>query len=331
MTRIAVLGAGAFGTALAIQLARRGSATLLWGRDAAALGELGERRVNARYLPACRFPPELTTTADLDAAVGGAEHLLLAVPSHAFGTMLAELAPRLRRGQGIVCASKGLEPGSGRLAHQVFAAICDDSRPFAVVSGPTFAAELGLGLPTAVTVASRDLPFAETIALALHGDGFRAYTTDDVIGVELGGAAKNVLAIAVGIADGLGLGANTRAALITRGLNEIMRLATAMGARIETLMGLSGLGDMVLTCTDDRSRNRRFGLALGRGAEAAAAAAEIGTVEGLRAAPELLRLARQHGIEMPIGEQVAAVLAGRTAPVEALRTLADRPVKAETE
>lgn len=331
MTRIAVLGAGAFGTALAVQIARRGGETLLWGRDQAALAAMGAQRLNARYLPGCHFPVSLQVQPDLATAVDAADHLVIATPSHALGSVLQALSPLLRPHQGIACACKGLEPGTGRLPHQVMAATLGETRPFAVISGPTFAKELGLGLPTAVTVGARDNGFAEIIAEALHGDGFRAYTSDDVIGVEIGGATKNVLAIGVGIADGLGLGANTRAALITRGLSELMRLAAPLGAHPETLMGLSGLGDLVLTCTDDQSRNRRLGLMLGRGRSVDEAVAQIGTVEGVRAAPEVLKLAQRHQIETPLIEQVTRVLTGQVKPVEAAHTLAQRPVKPETE
>ncbi len=328
-TRIAVLGAGAFGTALAIQLARRGNPTLLWGRDAEALTHMQEKCVNDRYLPGCPFPPALQMEANLERAVRAADHILVATPSHTLGGLLQTVAPLLRPNQGIACACKGLEPETGHLPHEVIAEVLGSSHAFAVVSGPTFAKELGLGLPTAITVASADADFARIIAEALHGGGFRAYTTDDVIGVEIGGAAKNVLAIGIGIADGLGLGANTRAALIARGLSELMRLAEALGARPETVMGLSGLGDVVLTCTDDQSRNRRMGLMVGRGTPAAEAIRAIGTVEGARAAPQVLRIARAHHIETPLIEQVTRVLRGEATPADAVRALAMRPIKPE--
>lgn len=328
---MAVLGAGSFGTALAIQLARRGSDTLLWGRDADKLAAMQAARENAQYLPQCHFPARLNATADLSAAVA-AEDLLIATPSHALRATLEAVRPMLRAGQGIACACKGLEPQTGRLVHEVIEDVLGTDSPLAVISGPTFAKELGLGLPTAVTIASRNAEFAEKIVRRLHGDGFRAYWSDDLPGVEIGGAAKNVMAIGVGIADGLGLGANTRAALITRGLAEIMRLAEALGAKPETLMGLSGMGDLVLTCTDNQSRNRRMGLLLAQNKSVDAAIAEIQqVVEGVRAAPEVLRLARRLGVEMPITEAVSAVLEGRISPVEAVRALATRPAKAESE
>ena len=331
-TRIAVLGAGSYGTALAIQLARLGNDTLLWGRDAAQMEKLAAERVNAEYLPGCKFPPALKPTADLKAAVAHAEDLLIAVPSHALHAVLRIVAPLLRPGQGIASAVKGLEPATGKLVHEVVAEMVGADRPFAAISGPTFAREVGMGMPTAVTVASSDPAYADKIVHALHGQGFRAYSSDDVTGVELGGSVKNVLAIGVGIADGLGLGANTRAGMITRGLAEIMRLGVALGGQRETFMGLAGLGDLVLTCTDDQSRNRRMGLALAKGKSLAEAQKEIRqVVEGVRAAPEVQRLARKHHVDMPISDAVCRVLAGELTPIEAVRELATRPPRAENE
>ena len=330
MSAIAVLGAGSYGTALAIQLARLGNDTRLWGRDAAQVRTLEAERVNAEYLPGCKFPPSLKAVADLRAAVTGADDVLLAVPSHALHPVLRTVAPMLAPGQGLVSAVKGLEPGTGKLVSEVVQDIVGRERRLAVISGPTFAKEVGLGMPTAVTVASTDADYADHIVHALHGNGFRAYSSDDIIGVQVGGSVKNVLAIAVGIADGLGLGANTRAGVITRGLAEIMRLGEAMGGRRETFMGLAGLGDLELTCTDDQSRNRRFGLALAKGKSVQQALADIRqVVEGARAAPEVQRLARKHGVDMPISEQVVRVLAGEITPVDAVRNLATRPPRAE--
>jgi len=330
MAAIAVLGAGSYGTALAIQLARLGNDTRLWGRDAAQMRRLDEERVNAEYLPGCKFPPSLKPTADLRAALAGAADVLIAVPSHALHPVLRVVAPLLKPEQGIISACKGLEPETGKLVHEVVEGIVGSGHRFAVISGPTFAKEVGLGMPTAVTVASSDADYAEKVVHALHGNGFRAYTSDDVIGVEVGGSVKNVLAIAVGIADGLGLGANTRAGMITRGLAEITRLGEAMGGNRDTFMGLAGLGDLVLTCTDDQSRNRRMGLALAKGKSLAEAQAEIRqVVEGVRVAPEVMRLARRHHVDMPISEQVVKVLAGEIKPVDAVRALATRPPRAE--
>jgi glycerol-3-phosphate dehydrogenase (NAD(P)+) len=293
---------------------------------------MAEERVNAEYLPGCKFPPTLAPIADLRAAVAGAADVLVAVPSHALHPVLRVLAPMLQPEQGIASAVKGLEPETGKLVHEVVEDIVGRGRRFAAISGPTFAREVGLGMPTAVTVASTDIDYAEKVVHALHGNGFRAYSSTDVIGVEVGGSVKNVLAIAVGIADGLGLGANTRAGVITRGLAEIMRLGEAMGGKRETFMGLAGLGDLVLTCTDDQSRNRRLGLALAKGKSLPQALAEIRqVVEGVRAAPEVMRLARKHHVDMPISEQVVRLLAGEIKPVDAVRALATRPPRAESD
>lgn len=327
---VAVLGAGSFGTALAVHLARRGSETLLWGRDSARMAAMQEARENAQYLPGVQFPSRLTALSDLQAAVAGAEDLLIATPSHALRETLNQIKPLLRPGQGIACACKGLEPMTGRLVHEVILDVVGATYPLAVISGPTFAKELGIGLPTAVTIASQDEGFAEKMVQRLHGDGFRAYTSDDLAGVEIGGAAKNVMAIGVGIADGLQLGANTRAGMITRGLAEIMRLAKVLGGRPETLMGLAGMGDLVLTCTDNQSRNRRMGLLLAQGKSVAEAIAEIQqVVEGVKAAPEVLRLAQRLGVEMPITEAITAVLQGEITPVQAVMQLATRPARVE--
>ena len=326
---IAVLGAGSWGTALAMQLARNGVPVSLWGRDPEQLAEMAALGMNPRYLPGLAFPPGLHIEAELGQALSGAEHLLLAVPSHAFRDTLRQLRPTLKSDSRIAWATKGLEPGSRKLLHQILAEELGD-HPCAVISGPTFAGEVARGLPTAVTVASSDPATAQLFAQALHGGGFRAYTGNDVIGVELGGACKNVLAIAAGIADGLGFGANTRAALITRGLAEMMRLGVAMGGNSETFMGLTGLGDLVLTCTDDQSRNRRLGLALGRGVELTAALQTIGqAVEGVKSAPEIGQLAAAQGIEMPITEQVCRVLQQGLSPQAAVEALLGREQKAE--
>ncbi len=332
MGAITVLGAGSYGTALAIHLARKEIETHLWGRDGNQMLQLARERENKEYLPGCKFPPLLKPEADLAAAVAAGDDILIAVPSHALNPVLRALAPLLRPEHGIASACKGLEPETGRMAHEVIEDVLGKGRKVAVVSGPTFAKEVGLGLPTAVTVASTDGLYADHIVQTLHGGGFRAYSSFDVIGVEIGGSAKNVMAIGVGIADGLGLGANTRAAMITRGLAEIMRLGEALGGRIETFMGLAGLGDLVLTCTDDQSRNRRMGLALAKGKSLDQAQAEIKqVVEGVRAAPEVLRLARKHNVDMPITEQVVRVLRGEITPVEAVKALATRPPRAESD
>lgn len=327
---VTVLGAGSWGTALAILLARNGQPAVLWGHDPVALDVMREEGVNARYLPGVAFPTALRIEPELARAVAASQTLLLVVPSHAFRSVLAQAAPHLRPKTGLAWATKGLEPGSDHLLHQVVEEVLGPTLRTAVVSGPTFALEVARGLPTAVTVASRTASFASALAARLHDTRFRAYTSDDIVGVQLGGAVKNVLAIAAGIADGLGFGSNTRAALITRGLAEMMRLGVALGGRRETFMGLAGLGDLVLTCTDDQSRNRRLGLGLGRGKSVQAARAAIDqVVEGMQTATEVRRLAAEHGVEMPISDQVYRVLQEEQNPVDAVRELLDRDQKAE--
>ncbi len=329
MAEVAVFGAGSYGTALGIQLARNGVATRLWGRDAAVIRAMADARENRAYLPGCTLPPALTVTAEL-AEAATAPLWLLAVPSHALAGLCRSLKPLLHSGVRVATASKGFEPDTGRLAHEVVAHELGAAVPVAIVSGPTFALEVGRGLPSAVTVASTDQTLANDVAEALHGPQMRAYTLEDVIGVAIGGSVKNVIAIAVGIADGMGMGANTRALLITRGLSEVMRLGEALGARRDTMMGLSGMGDLLLTCTDDQSRNRRFGKAIGQGQAAQAAIDEIGqVVEGVRNAVEVHHLAQRHGVDMPICEQVYRVLHEKLPPQQALAALAARPQRAE--
>jgi glycerol-3-phosphate dehydrogenase (NAD(P)+) len=327
---IAVLGAGSWGTALATLLAGNGQTSFLWGRDAALMTEMAAQRRNPRYLTEIPFPPQLHVESDIHRVVREAGDILLVVPTQAFRGLLQTIAPHLTVSARVAWASKGLEPGSAKLLHEVAAEVLGASRPTAVVSGPTFAREVAAGLPTAVTVASATAEFASDLAARLHNSHFRAYTSDDVIGVELGGAVKNVLAIAAGIADGLGFGANTRAALVTRGLAEMMRLGVVLGGRRETFMGLAGLGDLVLTCTDDQSRNRRVGLALARGQSLEEACASVRqAVEGVYAAREVQGLALRHGVEMPITEQVYRVLYEDLAPRAAVQALLQREQKAE--
>jgi len=263
--KIAVLGAGSWGTALAALMARHGHAVVLWGRDAQAATVIDRGHENVRYLPGILLPETLRATTDLGVALQDAELVLVVVPSHAFTETLQVLAPLRPAAAGVAWATKGFEPGSGRFLHEVAEGILGPAVPLAVVTGPSFAKEVAQGLPTALTVHGSDPDFAQRVADVLHGPAFRAYTGDDMVGAELGGAMKNVLAVATGVADGMELGLNARAGLITRGLNEMLRLSAAIGARPETLMGLAGLGDLVLTCTGDLSRNRRLGLALGRG------------------------------------------------------------------
>ena len=327
---IAVLGAGSWGTALASLLARHGYPTVLWGRDPLQVAAIAASHENPRYLPGVALPDALHATTDLAACVAGAELVLVVTPSHAFNETLQALAPHRRAGAGVAWATKGFEPGSGRFLHEVAAEILGEHVPLAVVTGPSFAKEVAQGLPTAVTVHSDDEDFAQRVAEALHGPAFRAYTGSDMLGAELGGAMKNVLAVATGVADGMALGHNARAGLITRGLTEMLRHNVALGGRAETLRGLAGLGDLVLTCTGDLSRNRRLGLALGRGQSLAEAVAQIGqVVESVQTVDEVMRLANRHGIELPISELVQKVLHEDITPREGLKIILAREQKPE--
>ena len=328
---IAVLGAGSWGTTLAILLARNGHGVVLWGRDREQVAVMAGERRNRRYLPEHEFPHGLQVTASLDEAAAGARLALVVVPSSGFQSVCASLASRGADLTGMFWATKGFDPGSGRLLHEVAAETSAGNLPTAVLSGPTFANEIARGLPAAVSCASTHAGFAEQVAELFRNEWFRVYTSTDMVGVEIGGAVKNVLAIAAGIADGLGFGANTRAALITRGLREIVRLGAAMGGQPESFMGLAGLGDLVLTCTDDQSRNRRFGLALADGLSVAAAEQSVGqVVEGVGAAREVMRQARRIGVEMPIAEQVNRVLHEGAAPAQAVHALLARPPGTES-
>jgi glycerol-3-phosphate dehydrogenase (NAD(P)+) len=326
-----VIGAGSWGTALAILLAREGHPTLLWGRDAAQVAAMQDSRCNQRYLPAAAFPASLNVTTDLKLALTEARDALIAVPSHAFRATLRNIQPYLSADTRIAWATKGFELASGKLPHQVVREVLG-RRPGAVLSGPTFAQEVGAGLPTAMTVASEDDLFAKELALSLSGPNFRAYTQSDILGVEVGGAVKNVIAIGSGIADGMGFGANTRVALITRGLAEMMRLGVKLGAQRETFMGLAGLGDLVLTCTDDQSRNRRFGMALGRGESADQAHRAIHqVVEGAPAAQAVCDVARGVGVEMPICSEIYQIMYESKPVRAAVQALMGREVRSESE
>ena len=329
--KIVILGAGSWGTALAILAARNGCQTLLWGHNPDHIAALAQDRQNKRYLPDHSFPENLAVTTDLVEVAAFSNLILVCVPSHAFKTTLLYLKPYLSNEVKIAWASKGFNPDDGSLLHAIVAKIFSAQTPAAILSGPTFAREVAANLPTAITIASSRPDFAKQLAGILHGGLFRTYTSSDVIGVEVGGAVKNVLAIAAGIADGLGFGANTRAALITRGLNEIIRLGIKLGGKQETFMGLAGLGDLILTCTDNQSRNRRFGLALGLGKDRTAAMQEIGQeIEGISAAKETFLLANKYAIEMPITEQTYKVLYEDLAPRTAVQNLLAREQKAES-
>jgi glycerol-3-phosphate dehydrogenase (NAD(P)+) len=321
---IAVLGAGAWGTALAAALADSGHAAHLWGRDPSLVAEIVARSENRRYLPGRRLDPQMRVGADLAAAVSGSEVVIVAVPT----ASVRPVAEQLRRVGGpgaiVVSASKGLEETSRSTVDRVLAEALPGA-PVVLLSGPTFAAEIARGLPAAAVVASRDAAAAALVQRLFGSEIFRIYTTEDVTGVALGGALKNVIAIAAGCIDGLGFGHNARAALITRGLNEMGRLAARLGGHPLTLAGLAGLGDLVLTCTGELSRNRRVGLALGAGEPLDQILAQLGHVaEGVYTARVAAELAGELGVDMPITTQVAAVLAGRSTPREAVADLLAR-------
>jgi glycerol-3-phosphate dehydrogenase (NAD(P)+) len=328
-TPVAVLGAGSWGTALAVQLARNGVPTTLWGRTPQAIVDMAGARRNARYLPELAFPDSLQLSAMIEPTTRDAGTILIVVPSHAFEALLTAIGPWVAPGVGIAWATKGFDPGSGRFLHELVAAQLP-GHPAAVVTGPSFAREVAQGLPTALTVHSDDAGFARDIAQKFHSPFFRAYTGSDVLGAELGGAMKNVLAVATGVADGMQMGLNARAGLITRGLAEMLRLGAALGTRPETLMGLAGLGDLVLTCTGDLSRNRRLGLALGRGVGLAEAVADIGqVVESVQTVDTVMALAAAHAVELPISALVQRVLREELTPTEGMQALLSREQKPE--
>jgi glycerol-3-phosphate dehydrogenase (NAD(P)+) len=329
---VAVLGGGSWGTALAIQFARAGHPTRIWSRSAVDAAAMRADRQNRRYLPDARFPDNVEVLDDLGAAVTGAAAIIVAVPSHALRALLQQLKPLLARDARLAWATKGFELDTGKLPHQVAYDVLGDRYPVAVLSGPTFAREVGMGLPTAMTIASPDGDFAAQLAKSLHASNFRAYTSTDIVGVEVGGAVKNVLAVGAGLSDGLGFGANTRIALITRGLTEVMRLGVALGAQPETFMGLAGLGDLVLTSTDNQSRNRRFGLALAAGQTVEAALQSIGqVVEGYAAARAVHAVAMREKVDMPIAHAIYRILYEGAPARDVVKDLMTRPIRAEVE
>ena len=325
---LTVLGAGAWGTALAVNVAAR-HPTQLWARDAGQVSLMRSTLRNARYLPGVALPAELQITSSFESAVAHARDglVIIATPMAGLGDMLLRL--RASRTAALwLC--KGLQQGTGWLGHEVARALGSDA-PVGVLSGPSFAIEVARGQPTALVAASTDAGLCDAAVAALHCDSLRVYTSNDPIGVEVGGAVKNVLAIATGIADGMALGLNARAALITRGLAEMTRLGTALGARPETFMGLSGLGDLVLTATGDLSRNRTVGRLLAQGMALPQILIELGHVaEGVGTAPMVLQRALALGVEMPITQAVAAVLDGQTTPAQALEQLMGRSARPET-
>jgi len=306
---IVVLGAGSWGTALAVHLARAEHPVLLWGNETDHIQLLKEQRCNQQFLPDITFPDLLQMSGDIEQALASPAWILMAIPSHAYRSFLQKNKHLFDENVGIAWASKGMEQGSGKLIHQVIADELPHCKKLAVMSGPTFAGEVARNLPTSITVASNFAAFSKQVSDDLHSGRFRVYLSTDLVGVELGGAFKNVLAIAAGAADGLGFGANTRAALITRGLAEMMRLGEAMGGKRETFMGLAGMGDLILTCTDNQSRNRQTGLLLAQGKTLEQVRKEIGqAIEGIKTTREVVDLARKHNVEVPISEQVYRVL-----------------------
>jgi glycerol-3-phosphate dehydrogenase (NAD(P)+) len=330
--RLAVLGAGSWGTALAVHCGRIGHDVRLWGRDPALMAEIASARENAGYLPAIHVGDSVTPTASLEAALAGVPIVIAAVPSHGMRHVLRRAAPFLRKGAVVVSATKGLETDSLDRMSQVIAEEIGDGHPVAVLSGPSFALEVARGMPTAVVVAAADQEIATRVQDSLKGPTLRLYGSDDVTGVEFGGALKNVIAIAAGVVEGLGIGHNAMAALITRGLVEMSRLACAEGSRRDTLAGLSGLGDLVLTCTGDLSRNRRVGIELGRGRALTEILAQTKMVaEGVRTTGAALALGARHGVELPLAAQMSLVLEGRTTAREAVEVLMLRPQRSETD
>ncbi|MBA5762757.1 NAD(P)H-dependent glycerol-3-phosphate dehydrogenase [Vibrio sp. 404] len=326
-----VLGAGSYGTSLAISLARNGANVVIWGHEPEHMAKLEADRANHEFLPGIDFPDSLIVESNLEKAVQASRDLLVVVPSHVFGIVLNDVKPHLLSNSRICWATKGLEPETGRLLKDVANDILGESYSLAVLSGPTFAKELAMGMPTAISVASPDAQFVADLQEKIHcGKTFRVYANSDFIGMQLGGAVKNVIAIGAGMSDGIGFGANARTALITRGLAEMCRLGAALGAQKETFMGMAGLGDLVLTCTDNQSRNRRFGLALGQGKDVDTAQQEIGqVVEGYRNTKEVWMLAQRMGVEMPIVDQIYQVLYQDKDAREAAKDLLARDKKAE--
>ncbi|MCB1386260.1 MAG: NAD(P)-dependent glycerol-3-phosphate dehydrogenase [Nitratireductor sp.] len=324
--RIAVLGAGAWGTALASMLARKGYDTRLWGRDAGHVAAIAERGENARYLAGVKLPANLTATANLDAAIDGAQLLLLVTPAQTIGPMAGMLRGRITPALPVVLCAKGIDRETGSLpAARLLADLPGQS--VAALSGPSFAQDVVRDLPTAVTLAHEDAGEARRLAAIVSGSNFRVYDSSDLKGVELGGALKNVIALAVGVCRGMRLGASAEAALIARGFAELTRLAAALGARPQTLMGLSGLGDLVLTCSGTQSRNFTYGLAIGEGRQTQG----LPLAEGALTAAVAARLAGERAIEAPVISAVAKLVEGAISPEAALKELLARPLRSESE
>ncbi len=326
MHSLTIIGAGIWGTALAVQFVERGCKVNLWGRNRTLMEKMAACRYNEAYLPDTRLPDEIKCHRDLATAVADGDIVLLATPTATIRGLIELINPILdERQRGIAWACKGVEADSGRWIHEVVSETLGSELPLAAVSGPSFAHEVAAGLPTALVIACEQKSFADTLAELLHGDKLRVYTTDDMIGVECGGALKNIIAIAAGIADGLALGENAKAALITRGINEAIRFTEAVGGRAETIVGLAGVGDIVLSCASNRSRNQNFGrMIVEYGGARKAREQNTKVVEGVDATKAVLKIANRHKIEMPICEQIALILADRIRAEAAVAQLLQR-------
>lgn len=324
---IAILGAGSWGTAVAIHLGEVGHRVLLWAHKPQHVLIMQQQRANERYLPGISFPEHLQPVSDLNQSIAEADYVIIAVPSHAFAGLLSQITAPLAH---LAWITKGVDPVSHRLLSELVAERFGPDVPLAMISGPSFAKEVARLLPTALTLAANNTAYQQQVHQLIHHANVRVYLSDDLIGIQLCGAVKNVLAIACGISDGLGYGANAKAALITRGLAEMSRLGLALGAKQDTFLGLAGVGDLVLTCTDDQSRNRRFGLLLGQDISINDAEQQIGqVVEGKHNAAQVCALAQQHQIEMPICEQINALLLNQINAREAVNNLMSRPAREE--
>lgn len=327
---ITILGAGSWGTALALYLARRGQTVRIWSVEIPEVAAMLAERANNRYLPGFEFPDTIQPTANLADAVKDIDEVIVAVPSIGFRETLIMLKPLASPNLRVVCATKGLDTDTGQLLNEVVEEVLGKECKFAVLSGPSFAREVAAGLPSAVVIASRDKTFLTDLTKRFNSSIFRIYPSNDVIGVEIGGVVKNVIAIATGISDGMDFGANARSALITRGLAEIIRLGTALGGKLETFIGLSGIGDLLLTSTDNQSRNRRLGLSIGKGHDLQEAEREIGqVVEGKRNAELVAMLAAKHDVDMPICDTVWQILQGKLSAKDSVEQLLSRAAKSE--
>lgn len=324
---IAILGAGSWGSAIALHLAKSGHQVLLWARSRQQTEQMKAERSNPRYLPGIPLPANIEPRSDLNESIKQADELIIAVPSQAFSSLIGQMEQPVHR---IAWLTKGVDPHTHQLLSELVKKRFGEHLPMAVIAGPSFAMEVAASLPTALTVASDDKAYQTHLQQLLHQDNMRIYRSFDMIGVQICGATKNIMAIACGISDGLGFGANAKAALITRGLAEMSRLGLALGAKPETFTGLAGVGDLVLTCTDDQSRNRRFGLQVGKGMPIAEAEHQISqVVEGKHNAAQICSIAENHRIEMPICEQVNALLLGKTTAKQAVTSLMRRPAHGE--